>query len=73
MTELSHWVKFLMKRWLKTILTKLRIGNSDRDIPPSERELLREESVLRDGFDREYYLAMYPDVKKGGQDPTEKW
>jgi hypothetical protein len=61
-----YWAKFFMKHLLKKLLTKLRIG-------PTEQKLLREESVLRDGFDRDYYLAMYPDVKKSGQDPIRHY
>ena len=38
-----------------------------------ESEFLRQESVLRDSFDSEYYLKTNPDVKESGMDPVRHY
>lgn len=59
-----------MNRWFRAITVKHKVG---RKFLKRKLMLRKVEPVIRDKFDREYYLRANPDVKRRGMDPVHHY
>lgn len=59
-----------MNKWIKAILKKHRTRSKFLDRRARLRKI---DPVIRNAFDKEYYLKANPDVKKNGMDPVHHY
>ncbi|MEJ0075843.1 MAG: hypothetical protein WDO17_10405 [Alphaproteobacteria bacterium] len=53
--------------------SRAHVADEGGPVNAAELELLKQESVVRAEFDREYYLATNPDVRQSGMDPVRHY